>query len=143
MILWILYSKPWGFGFKARGLQGHVSSTTYFLNIFEDMERRLKTKLTLSLILRVNLRLGHYSIWSANSITPHKKEDLTTTRGISTSQPRYNQGSTRKTPSRCSLGELEDTFRSTRTTAVLDYEELGGLSDPVPWDCARSVHILG
>jgi hypothetical protein len=77
MILWILYSKPGGFGFKARGLQGHVSSMTYFLNLLEDKDRKFKTKLTLSLILRVNLRLGGYSIWSVSLIAPHRKEDLT------------------------------------------------------------------
>jgi hypothetical protein len=31
---------------------------TYFSNLLEDKDRRLKIKLTLSLILRVNLRLG-------------------------------------------------------------------------------------
>jgi hypothetical protein len=41
-----------------------------------SVDRIFKTKLTLSLILRVNLRLGGYSIWSASSITPHIKEDL-------------------------------------------------------------------
>jgi hypothetical protein len=50
---------------------GHVSSTTYFSNMLEDKDRRLKIKLTLSLILRVNLRLGGYSIWSASLIAPH------------------------------------------------------------------------
>jgi hypothetical protein len=77
MILRIVYSKFWGFGFKTRGLQGHMSSATYFLNLVEDKNNRLKTKLALSLILRVNLRLGSYSIWSASSIAPHIKEDLT------------------------------------------------------------------
>jgi hypothetical protein len=49
---------------------GHVSSATYFSNLLEDKDRRLKIELTLSLILRVNLRLRDYSIWSASSITP-------------------------------------------------------------------------
>jgi hypothetical protein len=65
-----------------------VSSVTYFSNLLEDKDRRLKIKLTLSLILRVNLTLGGYSIWSASLIAPHIKEDWTTTRGMSTSQPR-------------------------------------------------------
>jgi hypothetical protein len=56
--------------------------------------------------------------------TPYK-EDWMTTRGMSTSQPRRSQGSTRRTPSRWSLGELEDAFRSTWTPVVLSYEELG------------------
>jgi hypothetical protein len=54
-------SKPWGFGFKGSGAAGHVSSVTYFLNMLEDKDRRLKIKLTLNLILRVNLRLRGYS----------------------------------------------------------------------------------
>jgi hypothetical protein len=41
------------------------------------------------------------------------------------------------------FGELEDAFRSTRKPAVLDYEELGGLLDPGPHDCAHGVYILG
>jgi hypothetical protein len=53
---------------------GHVSSVTYFLNLLEDKDRRLKIKLTLSLILRVNLRLGGYSIWSVSLIAPHIKK---------------------------------------------------------------------
>jgi hypothetical protein len=40
-------------------------------------------------------------------------------------------------------GELDDAFRSTRKSAVLNYEELGGLSDPESRDCAHGVHILG
>jgi hypothetical protein len=47
-----------------------VSSATYFSNLLEDKDRRLKIKLTLSVILRVNLRLGGYSIWSASLIAP-------------------------------------------------------------------------
>jgi hypothetical protein len=62
-----------------------VSSATYFLNLLEDKDRRLKTKLTLSLILRVNLKLEGYSIWSASSIAPHIKEVVTTTQGMSVS----------------------------------------------------------
>jgi hypothetical protein len=62
---------------------------------------------------------------------------------MSTSQPRCSQGSTRKTPSRRSLEELEDAFGSTRKPAVLDYEELGGFSDPEPRDCTHGVYILG
>jgi hypothetical protein len=132
-----------GIWIQGSGAAGHVSSATYFLDLLEDKDRRLKTKLTLSLILRLNLRFRAYSIWSVSLIAPHVKEDLTTTQGMSTSQPRCSQESTQKTPSRWSLGELEDAFRSTRTPAVLDYEELGGFSDPDPRDCAYSVHILG
>jgi hypothetical protein len=41
------------------------------------------------------------------------------------------------------FGELEDAFKSTRTPAVLDYEELGGLSDLGTRDCGRGVLFLG
>jgi hypothetical protein len=130
-----------GIWIQGSGTATYVSSVTYFSNLLEDKGRRLKTKLTLSLILRVNLRLGGYSIWSASSIAPHIKEDLATIQGISTSQPRCSQESTRKTPSRWSLKEFEDAFRSTREPAVLDYEELRGLSDPGPWNCAHGLHL--
>jgi hypothetical protein len=80
---------------------------------------------------------------SASFIAPHIKEDMKTTRGISTSQPRSSQGSTRKTTLSRSLEELEDAFRSTRKPAVLDYEELGGLSYPEQRDFSHGVLILG
>jgi hypothetical protein len=119
-------------------------SSMAFLQIYLEVKiRRFKPNLTLSLILRFNLRFGGYSIWSASFITPHIKEDWKTTRGMSTSQSRCSQGSIRKTPSRWSSGKLENAFRSTRKPAVLDYEELGGLLDLQPWDCAYSVHFLG
>jgi hypothetical protein len=66
---------------QGSGAAGHVLSAIYFSNMLEDKDRRLKIKLTISLILRVNLRLGGYSIWSASLIAPHIKEDLTTTWG--------------------------------------------------------------
>jgi hypothetical protein len=132
-----------GIWIQGSGTAGHVSLATYFSNLLEDKYRRLKTKLTLSLILRVNLRLGGYSIWSASSIAPHIKKDLITTRAMSTSQPRCSQSSTRKTPSRWSSEELEDAFRSTRKPVVLDYEELGGLSDLGPRVCAHGQHLTG
>jgi hypothetical protein len=122
---------------------GHVSSATYFSHLLEDKDRRLKIKLTINLILRVNLSLGSYSIWSASLIVPYIKEDLTTTRGMSTSQPRSSQGCTRRIPSRWSSRELKDAFRSTRTPAVLDYEELGSLSNPGTWDCEHGILLLG
>jgi hypothetical protein len=42
-----------------------------------------------------------------------------------------------------SLGELEDAFKSTRKTAILDYEEFEGLLDTGPRDCAYSLHLTG
>jgi hypothetical protein len=132
-----------GIWIQGSGAAGHVSSVTYFLDLLEDKDRRLKIKLTLSLILRVNLRHGGYSIWSASLIAPHIKEGLTTTRGMITSQPRCSQGSTQKTPSRWSSGGLKYAFRSFRKPAVLDYEELRGLSDLGTRDCAHGVLFLG
>jgi hypothetical protein len=38
--------------------------------------------------------------------------------------------------------ELEDTFRSTRKSAVLGYEELRGLSELRPQDCAHGIDFL-
>jgi hypothetical protein len=50
------------------------AATTYFSNLLEDKDRRLKIKLTLSLILRVNLRLGSYSILECEfNCTPYKR----------------------------------------------------------------------
>jgi hypothetical protein len=60
---------------QGSGAVGHVSSMTYFLNLLEDKDRRLKIELTLSLILGVNLRLVGYSIWSASLIALRIKED--------------------------------------------------------------------
>jgi hypothetical protein len=63
-----------GIWIQGSGAAGHVSSATYFSNLLKDKDRRLKIKLTLNLILRVNLRLGGYSIWSASLIAPHIKK---------------------------------------------------------------------
>jgi hypothetical protein len=71
-----------------------------FFKFLESKGRRFKTNLTLSLIHGFNLGLGGYSIWSASSIAPHIKEDWKTIRGISTSQSRCSQVSTKKTPLR-------------------------------------------
>jgi hypothetical protein len=128
---------------QGSGAAVHVLSMAYFIYFLEDKGRRFKTTLTLSLILRFNLRLRGYSIWSVSLVAPHTKEDLKTTRGMSTSQPRCSQGITRKTISRRSSEEPKDAFISTWEPAVLNYDELGGLSDPEPWDCAHGVHILG
>jgi hypothetical protein len=130
-----------GIWIQDSGAEGHVSWVTYFSNLLEDKDRRLKIKLTLSLIMWVNLRLGS-TPYGVQNRTPYK-EDWTTTWGMSTSQPQRSQGSTRRTPSRRSSGELEDTFRSTRMPAVLGYEELEGLSDPGARDCPRGVLLVG
>jgi hypothetical protein len=142
MTLWILFSKPWDLDSRLWGCGTRVIDGLFF-KFLEDKSRRFKNNLTLTLILWFNLRLGGYSICSVSLIAPYIKEDLKTTRGMSTSEPQYCQGSTRKTPSRRSSEEIEDAFRSTRKPAVLDNEELEGLSDPGPRDCAHGVHILG
>jgi hypothetical protein len=64
-----------GIWIQGSGAAGHVSSVTYFSNLLEDKDRRLMIKLNLSLILRVNVRLGGYSIWSASLIAPHIKKN--------------------------------------------------------------------
>jgi hypothetical protein len=46
-----------GIWIQSSGAARHVSPVTYFSNLLEDKDKRLKTKLTVSLILRVNLRL--------------------------------------------------------------------------------------
>jgi hypothetical protein len=74
IILGILYSKTLGIWIQGSGAAGHVFSATYFSNLLEDKDRTLKIILTLSLILRVNLRLGGYSIWSTSLIATHIKK---------------------------------------------------------------------
>ena len=63
---WILYSKSWNLDSRLGGCGTRVIDA-YFSNFWKIKTRRLKTDLTLGLILRFNLRLGGYSIWSASS----------------------------------------------------------------------------
>jgi hypothetical protein len=106
-----------------------------FSNLLEDKDRRLKAKLTLSLILRVNLRLGGYSIWNASLIAPHIKEDLTTIQGMSTSS---------LDAAKEVLGRhLQDGVWENSKTPLEVLGSLQYLSDPSPRDYAHSVHILG
>ena len=56
-----------GIWIQGSGAAGYVSSTAYFSNSWRIRTRRLMTELTLSLILRFNLRLGGYSIWSVST----------------------------------------------------------------------------
>jgi hypothetical protein len=68
-----------GIWIQGSGAAGHVSSATYFSNLLEDKDGRLKIKLTLILILRVKLRLeGDFN-------RTQNKEDWKTTRGMSIS----------------------------------------------------------
>jgi hypothetical protein len=84
MTLWILFFKPWDLDSRL-GVCGTRVINGLFFKFLEDKDRRFKTNLTLSLILRFNLRLGGYSIWSASLIEPRIKEDVKATRGMSTS----------------------------------------------------------
>jgi hypothetical protein len=63
---WILNSNL-GIWIQGSGAAGYVSSTAYFSKFLKIQSRRLKTEVTLGLILRFNLRLGGYSIWSAST----------------------------------------------------------------------------
>ena len=63
---WILYSKSWNLDSWLGGCGTRVIDA-YFSKFWKIKTRRLKTDLTLSIILRFNLRLGGYSIWSASS----------------------------------------------------------------------------
>jgi hypothetical protein len=62
---WILLSKPQRFGFKARGLRDTWHRLLVFRIYSKSKQGRFKTNVTHSLILRFNLRLGGYSMWSA------------------------------------------------------------------------------
>ena len=72
---WILKSKLKDLNSRLGGCR-ICALEIYFLNFLENKWRN-KTEVTLSLILRFNLRLGGYSIWSAST--------------SSTSQPQSNR----------------------------------------------------
>jgi hypothetical protein len=61
MIFWILFSKLWDLNSRLRGCRTHVINNLFFKFIWKIKTRRFKTNLTLSPILRFNLRLGGYS----------------------------------------------------------------------------------
>ena len=109
-------------GFKALGAAGYVSSTAYFSIFLKIQARRLKTEVTLSLILRFNLRLGATPYGARVHRASYKRRF----RGLSTSQPRSNRkyledyskhsiGSSEPLDEMFrALEALEDAFRSTR-----------------------------
>jgi hypothetical protein len=70
----MLNFKIFGIWIQGSGAAGYMSSAIYFSNLPEDKDRRLMIKLTLNPILLINLRLGGYSIWSANLIAPYIKK---------------------------------------------------------------------
>jgi hypothetical protein len=92
---------------------------------------------TLSLILRFNLRLGDYSIWSAIfHRIPYQRSNSGHEQLIASMQPRkYSKKNFKK--------ELQKKPKTTSEVleepAVLSYEELGGLSDPGLRDCVHNV----
>jgi hypothetical protein len=60
---------------RLRGYRTRVINGLFFEFILKIKTGRFKTNLTLRLILRFNLRLRGYSIWSASFIAPDTKED--------------------------------------------------------------------
>ena len=89
----ILKSRLWDLNSRLGGCRICVSEI-YFSNLLENNKGK-KTEVTLSLILRFNLRLGGYSIWSA-----------------STSRTIYDQDFGAWAPH--SLGATTSTWRTTR-----------------------------
>jgi hypothetical protein len=123
MTFGILFSK-W-FGFKARGLWNTWHRLLIFWKYSKDKKKRLKTSLTLSLILWFNLRLGGYSIWSAIiHRTPYKRknsghEHLIASRRVL--EERFQDGASK---------EVEDCFRSTRRACSTQLRRARGLVRP-------------
>jgi hypothetical protein len=111
-----------------------------FRKYLKNKKRRLKTNLTLSLILRFNLRLRGYSIWSEIiHRTPCKRGNSGHEHHIASMQPNEYSKKDFNT-------ELQKKSKTTSEVleepAVLSYEELGGLSDPGPRGCVhQGVHI--
>jgi hypothetical protein len=71
---WILFSNL-GIWIQGTGLQDTCHQWHIFQIYLEDKDRKVKSNLTVRLILWFNLRLKGYSIWSAIFIAPCIKED--------------------------------------------------------------------
>ena len=99
--------KPWDLDSRLMGCRT-VSSAIYFFK--EDKGEKIKDWFDFQpdSTIQPKARGILYMECDFHRI-PYKK----ITRGLGTSQPWCSQGSTRKTPSECSSGELEDVFRST------------------------------
>jgi hypothetical protein len=95
----------------------------------KDKERRIKTNLTVSRILRFNLRLRGYSIWSGIFIAHHIKEDL---KLLGVWAPHSLEAV--KYSTKAFKTELQKKPKTTlevlKMPAVLGYKELGGLVRP-------------
>jgi hypothetical protein len=71
MFFWNLFSK-FGIWIQGSGATGDL----FFKSIWKIKERIFKTNWTLSLILRFNLKLRGYSIWSEIFIASHIKDNF-------------------------------------------------------------------
>jgi hypothetical protein len=92
------------------------------------------------LILRFNLRLGGYSIWSAIiHRTPYKRKNSGHEHLIASMQSEEYLKRNVKTELRKKPKTASEVLEE---PAVLSYEELGGLSGPGPRGCVhQGVHI--
>ena len=111
-----------------------------------DKDLRLILK-TLKLILRINLRLGGYSIWSAIFIAPHKEDQVLKILNLLGQEAPRSFEAAREV-----LEEFlqDQIFKRSRILlqkyqkpAVIGYEELGGLSDPRPQDSLHGTDLYG
>ena len=116
----------------------------FIFQIFWKIKKK-KTEVALSLILRFNLRLGGYSIWSATtSRTISEKRDSGLEHLIASMQPeKYSKNHSRRPRDSKPEQRIPEALESTRrhlqkysTPAGLDYEELGGLSYLGQQDCS-------
>jgi hypothetical protein len=96
---------------------------------------------TLSLILQFNLRLGGYSIWSAIfHRTPYERSNSEHEHLIALMQPRKYSKKNFKTELQKKPKTISKVLKE---PAVLNYEELGGLSDPGLRDYVHNVVHTG
>jgi hypothetical protein len=96
---------------------------------------------TLSLILRFNLRLGGYFIWSAVFYrTPYQRSNSGYEHLIALVQPKkYSKKNFKMKLQK----KPKTTSKVLEKPAVLSYEELGGLSDLELRDCVHNVVHTG
>jgi hypothetical protein len=69
------FFKPWDLDLRLRVCKTCIINGLFFEFIWKIRTGRFMTNLTLSVILRLNLSLRSYSIWSTIFIAPHIKED--------------------------------------------------------------------
>jgi hypothetical protein len=109
----------------------------FFRKYSKSKQRRLKTNLTLSLILQFNLRLRGYSIWSAIiHRTPYKRKNSGHEHLIALMQIKDYSKRNFKTELRKKSKTASEVLEE---PAVLSYEELGGLSGIDPLGTARKL----